>query len=340
MKLLTYADLQATDGDELCFTRPNVTLQHYRTEKFFDDAARIYTEHGCSGIVDLGDTTDDRSSIPIPTVECLGNGMAKLPEGDHWKLTGNHEQYLRDTSVNNRHLFSRWFCVIDHRQTQMLGDVCLFFASYPASYSELCDWLVREARRVRGPKILFGHFEVQGAFYQNATATAGVPREVLAPFDLVLLGHIHLPQAVTPKIHYVGSPFQQDWGETGQQKRVGIVNTESLTVEWVPLKGYPEYRKVTQAEFEKLASEQSEHRYRVVLNSHDEAERFFKHPLFGRAVAQYNYAEAVPEQTAENTDWSFDGICRRYLKAVPPEKVGIELTDDEMLDTTRQIVGD
>lgn len=340
MKLLTYADLQATDGDELCFTRPNVTLQHYRTEKFFDDVSRIYEEHGCSGIVDLGDTTDDRSSIPIPTVEYLGSGMAKLPDGERWKLTGNHEQYLRDTTVNNRHLFSHWFYVIDDKQTQMVDGVCLFFASYPANYNELCEWLVREARRVRGPKILFGHFEVQGAFYQNATAMSGVPQEVLAPFDMVILGHIHLPQAVTPKIHYVGSPFQQDWGETGQQKRVGVVNTKAMTVEWVPMKGYPEYRKVTLDEFEKLAKDQSEHRYRVVLNSHEESERFFKHPLFGRAVAHYNYDETPTEQAEENPDWSFNGICRRYLKTVPPSKVGIELTEDEMLDVTQQIIGD
>lgn len=338
MKLLSYADLQATDGDELCFTRPNVTLQHYRTEKFFDDMARVYTEHGCSGIVDLGDTTDDRSSIPIPTVEYLGTGMSKLPDGERWKLTGNHEQYLRDTSVNNRRLFDHWFNVVDGRMIQMVEDTCLFFASYPADYNDLTHWLIAEARRVRGPKILFGHFEVQGAFYQNATAMSGVPQEVLAPFNLVILGHIHLPQSLTKRIHYVGSPFQQDWGEAGQQKRVAVVNTKSMTVEWVPMTGYPEYRKVTLAEFEKLATEKSEHRYRVVLNSHAESEQFFRHPHFNRAVAQYNYDETPPDQVVENPDWSFEGICRRYLKTVPPKKVGIEISEDEMMEVTHHIL--
>ena len=344
MKLLCYADLQATDGDELCFTRPNTTLQHYRVEKFFDDAARIYTEHGCKGVVDLGDTTDDRSSIPIPTVEYLGSGMAKLPEGDRWKITGNHEQYLRDTTVNNRRLFEHWFHVVDGRQIQMMGDWAAFFVSYPADHAELTEWIIKETRRIRGPKILFGHFQVEGAFYQAGRAMTGVPLKVLEPFSLALLGHIHIPQALTPKVHYVGSPFQQDWGETGQTKRVAIVNTNTMTVEWVPLTGYPEYKMVTMAEFEQIIFDDTpggslEHRYRVKLNSHEEAERFFQHPHFNRATAEYNYDETPPDQTEGDQDWSFEGTCRRYLKMVPPTKVNIDLSDEEMLEMTKLIIG-
>lgn len=338
MKLLCYADLQATDGDELCFNRPNTTLQHYRVEKFFDDIARIYAEHGCKGIIDLGDTTDDRSSIPMTTLEVLGTGMAKLPDGEHWKLTGNHEQFLRDTTINNRRLFDHRFIVVDDRRIQMMGDWAAFFISYPADHDELTKWLIREARRFKCPKILFGHFQVVGAYYQSGTALTGVPLEALKPFNLCLLGHIHIPQAVTPKIHYIGSPFQQDWGETEQNKRVGVVNTETMTVEWIPLTGYPEYRSISLKEFTSDAAFEGEHRYRVTLNSHEEAEAFFRHPHFNRASAHYNYDETPSEQAAENTDWSFEGTCRRYLKSVPPKKVGIDLSDDEMIDLTDQIV--
>ena len=338
MKLLCYADLQATDGDELCFTRPNTTLQHYRVEKFFDDVASIYAENHCDGIVDLGDTTDDRSSIPLPTLEVLGAGIAKVPDGEHWKITGNHEQYLRDASVNNRRLFEHRFHVVDDRRIQMMGDWAAFFVSYPANHAELSEWLVKEARRIRAPKVLFGHFQVEGSYYQTGQALTGIPQAVLKDFSLVMLGHIHLPQSLTPKIHYVGSPFQQDWGEVGQPKRVGIVNTNTMKVEWVPMTGYPEYRLVPLDEFEKVADESSEHRYRVNLNSHEEAERFFRHPHFNRATAQYNYDETPAEQSTENQDWSFDGTCRRYLKAVPPSRVGIEMTDEEMLEVTQHII--
>lgn len=340
MKLLCYADLQATDGDELCFNQPNVTLQHYRVAKFFEDVARIYREHKCKGIIDLGDTTDDRTSIPWTTVEVLGAGMAKLPKGEHWKLTGNHEQYLRDISVNNRRLFEHHFHVVDDRQIQGMGDWTAFFLSYPADYKELTAWLVAQLPRFRGPKILFGHFQVEGAFFNNATALTGVPKDVLSKFNLVMLGHIHIPQAVTPKIHYVGSPFQQDWGEANQKKRVGIVDTDMMTVEWVPLEGYPEYRAVSLAEFNELSQQNTyEDRYRVTLSSHAEAEAFFRHPNFHQAAAHYNYDETPVEQSAENQDWSFDGTLRRYLQTVPPSKTGIELGDDDMLEVAKHVLG-
>jgi len=338
MKLLCYADLQATDGDALCFTQPNVMLQHYRVARFFDDLSRIYREHGCAGVIDLGDTTDDRSSIPWPTVEALGAGMAKIPKGDHWKLTGNHEQYLRDISVNNRRLFDHTFKVVDDRRIQGMGDWTAFFVSYPASYLEVAEWLLRELPRFRGPKLLFGHFQVEGAFFNNSTALTGVPKSVLQKFNLVMLGHIHIPQSVTPKIHYVGSPFQQDWGEANQSKRVGIVDTNQMTVEWVPLTGYPEYRAVSFAEFAKVADEVSEHRYKVTLSSHEETESFFRHPRFNRATAIYSYDETPVQPGAEIKDWTFEGMCRRYLQTVPPSNNGIDLSDAEMLDVTAHLL--
>jgi hypothetical protein len=36
MKLLLFADLQATDGDVKCFTVPDRRLQEWRVEKFLD----------------------------------------------------------------------------------------------------------------------------------------------------------------------------------------------------------------------------------------------------------------------------------------------------------------
>lgn len=339
MRILCYADLQATDGDELCFQQPNITLQHYRVSRFFDDITRIYTEYECNGIIDLGDTTDDRTSIPWPTVEVLGAGIAKLPAGDHWKLTGNHEQYLRDISVNNRRLFDHTFKVIDDRRIQGMGDWTAFFLSYPADHLEAAEWLLRELPRFRtGPRILFGHFQVEGAFFNNSTSLTGIPKSVLQKFNLVMLGHIHLPQSVTPHVHYVGSPFQQNWGEANQQKRVGIVDTDTLTVDWVPLTGYPEYRSVSFAEFTALATEATEHRYKVTLNSHEETEAFFRHPQFNRATAHYNYDETPVTEIVEDKDWTFEGICRRYLKTVPPANTGIELDDNEMLEVIKHIV--
>jgi DNA repair exonuclease SbcCD nuclease subunit len=341
MRLLCYSDLQATDGDELCFSDPTLTLQHYRVAKCFEDLARIAQECSCDALVDLGDTTDDRTAIQLTTVEVLGEGIAKLPDVDLFKITGNHEQYLRDTSISNRHLFDHRFAVVTNRKVWRMKGWTAFFVSYPADHKELTEWLIKEAANVRGPKVLFGHFQVIGAFYQSGKAFTGVPLEALEPFSVSLLGHIHSPQSLSKRVHYVGSPFQQDWGEAGQAKRVAVLDTTAMTVDWIPMTGYPEYREIGFDDFVNLKSAHAEDRYRVVLSNHEEAESFFRHPNFYRATAKYSYDE-TPQTSAEGEeqqDWSFDGTLRRYMKTVPPKRVGIDLTDEEMLLMVNHITG-
>lgn len=339
MRLLVYADLQATDGSDLCYENPAVPLQHYRIAKVFDDIVRVYNEFDCDGIVDLGDTTDDRSAIPVTTIDVLCEGLSKLPRGRvaHRKLTGNHEQFLRDTTISNWRLFAPYFNVMGGHEVIQADRCKLYFCSYPKDYAELAEWLALEAAKSRSRKILFGHFQVKGAFLNNAKAATGIPLEALSGYDLVILGHIHTPQSLSPRVHYVGSPFQQDWGEINQTKRVAVIDTDSLEVNWVTLTGYPEYREVTFKEFKQAVSKRSEDRYRVLLSSHEEAEQFFAHPFFNRATGVYNYdtgAEAAKD--VEPKDWSFEGTVRRYLEAVPPPQT--DMSVDEMLSIGRMIV--
>ena len=339
MKILVYSDLQADTGNERLFSDPTKSLRLWCVSKLYRDLENVYREHRCDALFDLGDTFDDRTAIDIPTIDTVITSLEWLPDNqEHTRLIGNHDQYQRNGSIHNGKLLAQYFKTIDDRRIQVMGDWTAFFVSYPADHAELTAWLIKEARRIRAPKILFGHFQVEGSYFQSGQALTGIPQEALKEFSLVLLGHIHLPQAVTPKIHYVGSPFQQDWGEVGQSKRVGIVNTNDLSVTWVPLTGYPEYRSISLKDFTSDSAFEGEHRYRVTLNSHEEAEQFFRHPHFNRAIAQYNYDETPPDPSAETNDWSFKGTCRRYLKMVPPAKVGIEMTDEEMLDVTQHII--
>jgi hypothetical protein len=338
MRWLVYGDLQTTDGDERCYRNPGVSLQHYRVSRFFDEVICVYDKYKCDGIIDLGDTTDDRSAIPMPTINLLGAALNKLPDGNNFKLTGNHEQFLRDCTIDNRHLFTHKFHVISNRLIVRDAGYDLFFCAYPADHRELAEWIVEKAKLARGPRLLFGHFQVAGAFLNNTKTTSGVPLEALKSFDAVLLGHIHQPQMVNERVHYVGSPFQQDWGETNQKKQVILLDTNPLTITPISLSGYPQYRQITLDEFKQVAQEQSEDRYRVVLKNHEETEEFFKHPAFNRATAHYSYEEAEAETpAAQEQDWTFDGICRRYLSLVPPDKVGISLSPEEMLTIGKSI---
>lgn len=339
MRLLIYADLQGTDGDAVSFLEPGKPLQHCRMEQFFKDMLRIYHEHECCGVIDLGDTTDDRTSITWPTIEILGTGLNLLPDSDwNFKLTGNHEQYLRSAEINNRRLFEHKFSVVDGCEIFEFGDYMAFFCSFSEDYGELTKWIVEGVKEYRDrPKILFGHFQVLGARMNSGSALHGVPVDVLKHFNIVLLGHVHLPQTIDKCIHYIGSPFQQNWGEAGENKRVGVLDTDDCSITWVPLEGYPEYRQVTLEQFKVVSQQKTENRFKVTLTSHAEAEVFFRHPLFQQAEPVYVYEEGLPEEQKVEEDWTFEGIAKRYMALVPPSAAGIESGDAEVLEIGKMI---
>ena len=333
MKLLIYADIHCTEGSEQCHVDPTLSLRIYQTKKFFNDLQTVHNQYGCEGIIDLGDTTSDRSSLPIPVIDTICSCVAGLPSSKwNFKLIGNHEQFLRDTSVNNKRLFDRKFTVIDQNAVYTVNDTALVFCSYPEKNETLAQWIHEQSHVLhQNPKILFGHFQVSGCLTASGASLSGIPRSSLSAFNLCLLGHIHFPQSLSKTIHYVGSPFQQDWSEAGQQKRVAIVDTDTFNVTWVLLTGYPEYRRIDFADFQKLESVSLEHRFRVVLSTHEETEQYFQHHLFHLTEAEYAYDAAVPKEQQQERDWSFEGTCLRYMSLVPPATIGINLTAEDML---------
>jgi DNA repair exonuclease SbcCD nuclease subunit len=92
---------------------------------------------------------------------------------------------------------------------------------------------------------------VLGSKVASGTVVEGVPRDALRHFSAGFLGHIHKPQTVVKNVYYVGSPFQQHWGEAGENKRLAIFDTDTHAVTWVPMDtyGFPYYYTVTTDDF-------------------------------------------------------------------------------------------
>lgn len=322
MKLLVFSDLQATSGHERCRNSPNVALQHWRVTKFFEDALAIYEEHDCAGVIDLGDTTDDRSSIPVPTLDALMTGIEKFPDSP-WniKIVGNHEQYVRDGTVNTGRLFQHKFTVVEGMKVFKYNQVRLAFVSFGAELP-ITEFLLATAQKYAvSPLALFGHFQVQGCMMASGAAPTGVPLVALQHYDLALLGHIHKPQSLRPGVHYVGSPFQQNYGESGEDKRVGILDLDDFTLTWVPLTGYPRYRVIEWAEWDKLDFS-SEDRVKVILHTQEEASAFYAHPQCAWAdEAIYEFerpADSGVVARVEEGGWTQESVLGRYVDLNPP----------------------
>jgi DNA repair exonuclease SbcCD nuclease subunit len=212
------------------------------------------------------------------------------------------------------------------------GKPVVVLVAYPAKHEELSGWLNEVAGKLSDRKtLLLGHFQVAGSRLSNGQLAAGVSPEVVSEFTLALLGHVHKPQQVRQGCFYVGSPFQQNFGEAGEEKRVALLDLETLQLDWLKLPSrYPVYKKVSAAEFEKLADNLWEDRFEVTLTSADEAERFYAHPKSGQVQTSLLHFASTTAAPANSplSDLSTDNLLRMYAK-----EHGLQgFTEDELVE--------
>jgi DNA repair exonuclease SbcCD nuclease subunit len=342
MIVLAYSDVQATTGHERLFADPSICLQEWRVQRFYEQLYRIYKEHKCQALWDLGDTTDDRSAIPVPTLNTVVEGVNRFPHSPHnIKLVGNHEQFHKSTAVHTGIIFKHKFNVISSRDRIKIGDTMIIAVSFPESDHELAVWLKEAlAKRRAGEKIIvIGHFQITGCVMNSGVSLVGVPKNILESAALVVLGHVHRGQSIG-NVHYVGSPFQQDFGESNESKRVAVIDTDATTVKWVELTGFPEYKMLTFDQFLTLDASR-EDRACVYIRSPAEAEQFFAHPLSSRIVEpvyQYDLTPTTSLEVRENSTTPQDTLSR-YIKLNPPAEQDIVVSDSDMVELGLQIAG-
>lgn len=346
IKAAVYSDLQASEGSERCFSNPDVPLQRYRVDLFYKKLLEIYRSHGCNALWDLGDTTDDRSSIPIPALNSVYAGIRLFPKKDeNIKLIGNHEQYTRNAEIDAGCVFEDTFQVVRGVKIFQLEGIAVICISYPASYSELAG-IVDSAilKHRRQPIVVLAHCDVAGARVKNGTLLNGLPCSAFKSSTLTLLGHIHLPQKLgTDEIYYVGSPFQQNFGEAGEDKRVAIVTLDSGTValDWIPMTGFPTYANVSWTDFKHNFSDMSENRYEVELATSSETEEFLKHKFSGRTSFTYKNTSSNSQELEKmptSQVWSLEESIKLWVKKHSPKDNGFELSDSELVDIGLQLV--
>lgn len=336
VRALVYTDLQATEGSERLFSNPVVPLQRYRVDRFYARLKELYDQLGCNALWDLGDTTDDRISIPIPTLRSVSVGIAQFPPSPYnFKCIGNHEQYTKSADVHAGCLFDSVFNVVPGVAAFEVEDAVVIVASYPASYSSLVPALESlMLTNRRKPIVILGHLEVSGSKTKSGTSLSGMDKALLEGAQLTLLGHVHLPQEVGQNVYYIGSPFQQNFGEIDEQKRLALVEIDGdrISLSWVPLNGFPVYRRGTWSQFKEHFRPESEDRWEVSLQSLEDSREFYAHPFSSRArLATTGQGEVLEENQAPVVDWSLEAAARRYVAQVPPESKKLAADAAELL---------
>lgn len=331
MKVLVFADLQATCGHERCRHDPTRPLQDWRVQHCYEELANMVVAYGCEALWDLGDTTDDRTSIPVRTIDTVLHGIAPFaPHRDNnIKLIGNHEQTYKDFKVHPGVMYDGVFNVVESYAVMGIGNRTVICVSFPNNEAEAAKWIKSEVDKNPGC-IVLGHLQIEGSSTAADTALSGLSPSLFSKAGLTLLGHVHRPQSIGA-VHYVGSPFQQNFGESGEEKHVAVVDLDTLHVEWVPMTGFPEYHDVDLEDFKRAVEINNEDRYRVVLKSLDEAGEFYNHPKrsWGRPLYQFTTAKSAGDVVTESdlVDASPEQVMRRYVVRNPPPNSSVGLED-------------
>lgn len=337
MRYLVYSDLQADDGQTYRFNSPE-RLQLWRVREFYKRLHLLFKQHECDAVIDLGDTTDNRSHISIPVIEAISEGIAPYRGLDNLKLIGNHEQWLKSGHVHVGGLFNQAFRIIPSIEKLEVEGKTLLFASYPPEgESEMID--VLDSSKA---DMIFGHFQIAGAKGSSGLLPGGVPAACLSGFKIGLYGHIHGFQEVIPNHFYLGSPFEQDFGEANSNKYVALVDVVAdrpVAITWLPIDGFPKHHVVTLLNWLKSVSDSSEDRYRVTLRSPEEAAKFYAHPLAYRAETSFLYEEVTRGNTSEGNlaEAEPEDFERIYVKSVPFDHISKKLTVEGMLKLGRDI---
>lgn len=204
-------------------------------------AAEQFKSRGIQDIIIPGDIFHDRNDIAVNTLHVATDVFDILRDFNIIITVGNHDAYYRDnSSVNSVSILRGWsnITVVDTLTVETLQGKKIAFCPWGQDINEVpkCDLIV-------------GHFEIN-SFKMNSykVCTNGLKSSDLTDrAPLTITGHFHHREERKYKdgtILYVGSPYQQDWGDFGTTKGLYILDLNDLSYKFIENDMSPEYRRL------------------------------------------------------------------------------------------------
>lgn len=229
-------------------------------------------KNGIEFILFSGDLYDNQKALPTEVVnmvvETFDKMFATYTGVKFIAISGNHDHASKNllkrpaiTALSHLDLMFDNFILIDN-DVYPLDDneeICVVgvpYYEYAEDYHQALADTLQETTDYQ-KKILLCHQTPSGLNNPNIPFDTDVHNELYEDFDLVLNGHIHAFQEITPKFINVGSPLHRDLGDLGVNKGFLVIDTDAIGegkfYKFVSTKGkYPEFELVKLKEGEDL----------------------------------------------------------------------------------------
>lgn len=223
------------------------SLNHKIVLDFAKWASETFLNKGISDIIIPGDIFHNRNEISVETLSIAKEFFDYFNDFRIFISTGNHDCFLKNKSdINSISILNGWpnINIID-KKTEIL--------TYKDKKISLVPWGV-DANDIPLSDIMFGHFEIT-TFNMNSYKICdhGMKSEsLLSKSPLIISGHFHTKQSrkyKNGKIVYVGSPYQQNFGDCNEQR--GIYTLDLETEEFIFIENVisPRYYRISASKY-------------------------------------------------------------------------------------------
>lgn len=181
-----------------------------------------------------GDVFTNRSGQPL---SCLTDWKDILQMLNKKKIflhviPGNHDKTDKDSNRSYLDIFSEpCLCVYDIITNSMFDNLEVVFAPYFGEERWLSDYKEFEKEnKIKSPSILITHMGFEGVVNNDGSSVvSNIKPSMFKKYTSVLIGHYHNASKIAKNVFYTGSAYQNNYGETIDDKGCTIIYDDGTT---------------------------------------------------------------------------------------------------------------
>jgi DNA repair exonuclease SbcCD nuclease subunit len=217
---------------------------HNTALNFAKWASDYYREALIKDIIIPGDIFHNRSEVSVETLSIAKEFFDYFHDFEIYISTGNHDCYKKESSdVNSIKIFDGWKNIhIVDKTAEVIETI------YPDKTLSLVPWGTTIEQMPKA-SIMFCHLEI-ASFYMNSYKMCehGFSyKDLFNKAEYIISGHFHKKdhrKFEKGQIVYLGSPYEQNFGDFGDQRGIYIFDIKTNDIKFIENKISPKHIKL------------------------------------------------------------------------------------------------